>query len=164
MIKKSTKNAYVYSAYDLKGNLICEGTARFVASMLGTDPNNVCMNSISGCVLFGEFRIERKLSPLSGNSYMTMLTDIKVNGSDSIIDKSIEYLSNLINHLKEYRELYKNPYVVMDDIVASGVSLDELRIMLNLNHGMSMKNREFEESKREFLKETAKKLDEELGN
>ncbi len=162
MLKKSTKNMYIYSAYDLKGNLICEGTANFVADMLGADINNICMNSIQGSILFGEFKITRRLNSLVGNSYMTMLKDIEVNGTNKVLCNIVESLERLIAKIRTCQNA-DNYNGLLEEVISSDVCLDELLLLLNFTNTTNLTHKEIDDLKREYLKPVAVELDKSIG-
>ena len=156
--KKMTKGAYVYQAYDLKKNLICEGTLDFVSDILGADPRTVYMDSVHGAKLFGLYKIKRKENSIVGNSHRTMIKDIEINGVDAVIQKSISTLNNFARKISMYNEI-ENKADLMDSLVDAYVSLDEMKVLLNLNDGMCMTNYGLSESKREKLKELAREIE-----
>lgn len=161
MARKATRNMYTYLIYDLKNRLVCKGLLKDVASMIGADDRAVFMDSIQGSKLFGEYRVERELNSVVGNSHMTMLQDIEINGVDVVLDKSSDVFAKLVQKLSEYKD-YKNFKVaidVNDILVDASIALDEIRLILNSVSGVNITNKVLDESKKDRLIELAMKLE-----
>lgn len=157
--KKTTRNAYVYRAYNLSGELVYEGSVNDVADFFSLDSQTIYSAGVGGYRLLGEYKITRVVVSVVGSNFMTMLKDIEVNGTDNKLREISETLSKFIVKMEKFKKFRDNDSELFDLFVESCIMLDEFKLILNQETDLNITNKKLNDLKHKKLKTIAESLE-----